>query len=329
MVVGHSKGHTDGRDGRAQLRHAEPRGLPQGPPARATAKFGMPIVTPGTPGGLGLGGEERGQSIAIAQSIMEMSRLPVPIVTIVTGEGGSGGALALAVGDRVLMLENSYYSVISPEVLDDPLQGRGAGPRAAEALRLTAPHLLRLGVMDGVVPEPAGAHANPAEAASNLKAAVVANLQELLGVPPEELLERRYERFRAFGMPGRQVVLAPPGGEPMTEENTAPDKELIRSVWEEARDLVKRLEGTTVQKSRSRPASTRSRSSEVRLHRSRCRRRPVLLRLPPRRCWRRRGRRSTRRARPRARDRGAARRHLLPSIAAGLAAVRRGGRRRR
>jgi acetyl-CoA carboxylase carboxyl transferase subunit beta len=182
---------------------------------RHAAKFRMPIVTlVDTPGAYpGLGGEERGQSIAIAQSIMEMSRLPVPIVTIVTGEGGSGGALALAVGDRVLMLENSYYSVISPEGCSTILfKDAAQAPRAAEALRLTAPHLLRLGVMDGVVPEPAGgAHQNPTEAAANLKAAIVANLQELLGVPSEELLERRYERFRAFGMPGRQTVLDPSG----------------------------------------------------------------------------------------------------------------------
>ena len=208
------EGPHHGRDGRAQLRHAEPRGLPQGPPAHAPRGEVRDADRHARrhAGRLpGLGGEERGQSIAIAQSIMEMSRLPVPIVTIVTGEGGSGGALALAVGDRVLMLENSYYSVISPRGARRSSSRTRRRPRAAEALRLTAPHL-RLGVMDGVVPEPAGgAHANPAEAASNLKAAVVANLQELLGVPPEELLERRYERFRAFGMPGRQVVLAPPG----------------------------------------------------------------------------------------------------------------------
>ncbi len=218
MVVGHSKGHTTGEMVERNFGMPNPEGYRKGLRLmRHAAKFGMPIVTlVDTPGAYpGLGGEERGQSIAIAQSIMEMSRLRVPIVTVVTGEGGSGGALALAVGDRVLMLENSYYSVISPEGCSTILfKDAAQAPRAAEALRLTAPHLLRLGVMDGVVPEPAGgAHTNPAEAAANLKAAVVANLQELLGVPPEELLERRYERFRAFGMPGRQVVLAPPGGE--------------------------------------------------------------------------------------------------------------------
>jgi acetyl-CoA carboxylase carboxyl transferase subunit beta len=216
MVIGHSKGHTTGEMVERNFGMPNPEGYRKGLRLmRHAAKFRMPIVTlVDTPGAYpGLGGEERGQSIAIAQSIMEMSRLPVPIVTIVTGEGGSGGALALAVGDRVLMLENSYYSVISPEGCSTILfKDAAQAPRAAEALRLTAPHLLRLGVMDGVVPEPAGgAHQNPTEAAANLKAAIVANLQELLGVPSEELLERRYERFRAFGMPGRQTVLDPSG----------------------------------------------------------------------------------------------------------------------
>jgi acetyl-CoA carboxylase carboxyl transferase alpha subunit len=214
MVIGHSKGHTTSEMVERNFGMPNPEGYRKGLRLmRHAAKFGMPIVTlVDTPGAYpGLGGEERGQSIAIAQSIMEMSRLPVPIVTIVTGEGGSGGALALAVGDRVLMMENSYYSVISPEGCSTILfKDAAQAPRAAEALRLTAPHLLRLGVMDGVVPEPpGGAHENAIEAAANLKAAIVANLQELLGVPSEQLLERRYERFRAFGVPGRQTVLDP------------------------------------------------------------------------------------------------------------------------
>jgi acyl-CoA carboxylase subunit beta len=216
MVIGHSKGHTTSEMVERNFGMPNPEGYRKGLRLmRHAAKFGMPIVTlVDTPGAYpGLGGEERGQSVAIAQSIMEMSRLPVPIVTVVTGEGGSGGALALAVGDRVLMLENSYYSVISPEGCSTILfKDAAQAPRAAEALRLTAPHLLRLGVMDAIVPEPTGgAHQNPIEASANLKAAIVANLQELLGVSAGELLERRYERFRAFGMPGRQPVLDPPG----------------------------------------------------------------------------------------------------------------------
>jgi acetyl-CoA carboxylase alpha subunit len=139
-----------------------------------------------------------------------MSRLPVPVVVVVTGEGGSGGALALGVGDRVLMLENAYYSVISPEGCSTILfKDATQAPRAAQALRVTAPDLLRLGIMDAVVPEPeGGAHLDPRAAAENLKTALVLSLRELLGTPPEELLARRYARFRAFGTPGVQPVLA-------------------------------------------------------------------------------------------------------------------------
>jgi len=177
------------------------------------AKFGMPIVTlVDTPGAYpGIGAEERGQSAAIAESIMRMSRLPVPIVTIVTGEGGSGGALALAVGDRVLMLENAYYSVISPEGASTILfKDAAAAPRAAAALKLTARDLLRLGVMDAVVPEPpGGAHEDPAATAANVKKAIVASLRDLIPLSREELLANRYERFRRFGRPGVQPVLSP------------------------------------------------------------------------------------------------------------------------
>ena len=189
------------RKGMRLMRHAE--------------KFGMPVITfVDTPGAYpGLGAEERGQSIAIAESIMKMSRLPVPLVTIVTGEGGSGGALALAVADRVLMMENSYYSVISPEGCSTILfKDAAQAPRAAEVLRLTGADLLRLGIMDAVVPEPeGGAHTDPPAAAANLKAAIVASLNDLLGVPTDELLERRYDRFRKFGTPGRQPTLPPLG----------------------------------------------------------------------------------------------------------------------
>src|SRR5437762_13678856 len=153
----------------------------------------MPIITLVDTAGAypGIGAEERGQSNAIAENIMEMSRLPVPIVVTVTGEGGSGGALALGVGDRVMMLQNSYYSVISPEGCATILfKDAASAPRAAAALRITAPDLLRLGVMDAVVPEPEdGAHTDPAAAGANLKAALVWSLRELLPLGPEELLE--------------------------------------------------------------------------------------------------------------------------------------------
>jgi acetyl-CoA carboxylase carboxyl transferase subunit beta len=159
----------------------------------------------------GLGAEERGQSNAIAESIMLMSRLPVPCVTVVTGEGGSGGALALAAADRVLMLENSYYSVISPEGCATILfKDAAAAPRAAAALRITGPDLLGLGIMDAVIPEPeGGAHTDHQATAANVRTALVSSLSELLELDPKDLLEKRYERFRKFGAPGRQPTLPP------------------------------------------------------------------------------------------------------------------------
>jgi acetyl-CoA carboxylase carboxyl transferase subunit beta len=216
VVVGHQKGHTTGEMMERNFGMPNPEGYRKALRLmQHAAKFRMPIVTlVDTPGAYpGLGGEERGQSIAIARSIMEMSRLAVPIVVIVTGEGGSGGALALAVGDRVLAMENSYYSVISPEGCSTILfKDAAQAPRAAEALRLTAPDLVRLGIMDAAIPEPeGGAHTDPAAAAANLKTAVVSNLRDLLGLSPEELLRGRYDRFRAFGTPGRQAVLTTTG----------------------------------------------------------------------------------------------------------------------
>ncbi|HEY7792545.1 MAG TPA: acetyl-CoA carboxylase carboxyltransferase subunit alpha [Gaiellaceae bacterium] len=215
MVVGHQKGHTTGELMERNFGMPNPEGYRKGLRLmNLAAKFGMPIVTlVDTPGAYpGIGAEERGQSIAIARSIMEMSRLPVPIVTIVTGEGGSGGALALAAGDRVLMLENSYYSVISPEGCSTILfKDAAQAPRAAAALRITAADLLRLGIMDAIVPEPdGGAHTEPPVAAANLKRALVDCFRELLPLAPEELLARRYDRFRRFGTPGRQPVLPAP-----------------------------------------------------------------------------------------------------------------------
>jgi acyl-CoA carboxylase subunit beta len=219
VVVGHQKGHTTSEMMARNFGMPQPEGYRKALRLMQHAgKFGTPIVTLVDTAGAypGIGAEERGQSVAIARSIMEMSRLPVPIVTVVTGEGGSGGALALAVGDRVLMMENAYYSVISPEGCSTILfKDAAQAPRAAEALRITAPDLVRLRIMDAVVPEPeGGAHTDPVAAAANLKAAIVSSLRELLGVRPDELLGRRYDRFRAFGTPGLQPVL------PATGEST-------------------------------------------------------------------------------------------------------------
>jgi acetyl-CoA carboxylase carboxyl transferase alpha subunit/acetyl-CoA carboxylase carboxyl transferase beta subunit len=212
MVVGHQKGHTTQEMMERNFGMPNPEGYRKGLRLmRYAAKFGFPIVTlVDTPGAYpGLGAEERGQSIAIAESIMAMSRFRVPIVVVVTGEGGSGGALALAVGDRVLMMENSYYSVISPEGCSTILfKDAAQAPRAAAALRMTAPDLLGLKIMDAIVPEPeGGAHEDHLAAARNLKTAIVTSLRDLVDVDPETLVERRYERFRMFGTPDVQPVL--------------------------------------------------------------------------------------------------------------------------
>lgn len=166
-------------------------------------RLGLPLLTfIDTPGAYpGIAAEERNQSEAIARNLLTMARLPIPIVCTVIGEGGSGGALALGVGDRVLMLENAIYSVISPEGCATILfKDAASAPRAAEASRLTAHELLRLGVADQLVAEPAGgAQHDPAAAATALKAALVANLEQLCVSPGAALLASRYERFRAFG----------------------------------------------------------------------------------------------------------------------------------
>ncbi len=214
MVIGHQKGTTTNEMMERNFGMPEPEGYRKGRRLmQYAARFGMPIVTLVDTAGAypGLGAEERGQSNAIAESILEMSRLPVPTVTVVTGEGGSGGALALAMSDRVLMLENSYYSVISPEGCATILfKDAAAAPRAAAALRITAPDLLRLGVMDAAVPEPPdGAHTDHVATAANVKTALVEQLSDLLTLSTDELLKQRYERFRKFGTPGQQPTLPP------------------------------------------------------------------------------------------------------------------------
>jgi len=166
--------------------------------------FRKPIVTMiDTPGAYpGVGAEERGQAEAIARNLKAMAMLRTPIVVVVIGEGGSGGALAIGVGDRILMLEYSVYSVISPEGCAAILwKDGGKGKVAAESLKLTAPDLHRLGVIDEVVQEPpGGAHRDPEAMADNLKKAIDRHLRELEGVSIEELLATRYEKFRKMGL---------------------------------------------------------------------------------------------------------------------------------
>ncbi len=216
MLIGHQKGHSTNELVARNFGMPEPEGYRKALRLmRHAGRLGMPVITlVDTPGAFpGLGAEERGQAVAIAENIMEMARLPVPILTVVTGEGGSGGALALAVGDRVLMLENAYYSVISPEGCSVILwRNAASAPRAAEALRVRAPDLLELRIVDGVVPEPeGGAHTDQVTTAANLKEALVTTLNELMPIDPQTLLAARYQRFRCFGTPAAHAAPAMAG----------------------------------------------------------------------------------------------------------------------
>ncbi|WP_406069898.1 acetyl-CoA carboxylase carboxyltransferase subunit alpha [Micromonospora sp. NBC_01638] len=204
MVIGHQKGHTTAELVARNFGMASPAGHRKALRLmRLAARLGLPVVTlVDTPGAdPGVSAEEQGQAAAIAENILTLTVLPTPVLAVITGEGGSGGALALAVADRVLMLENAVYSVISPEGCAAILwPDRSAAPQAARALRLTAPDLCRLGVVDEVVPEPAtAAHDDPAETAHRLRAALLSNLLPLLDVPPAMLVRLRRQRFRRFG----------------------------------------------------------------------------------------------------------------------------------
>jgi len=170
---------------------------------RLAEKFGMPVISLiDTPGAYpGVGSEERHISEAIAVNLREMMKLRVPTIAAVIGEGGSGGALGIGVADRVLILENAYYSVISPEACSAILwRDRRHAAEAAEALKLTAQDLLKLGVIDEIVPEPeGGAHRDYDSAAANVGSALRQNLEKLLEHPVEQLLKKRYKKFRALG----------------------------------------------------------------------------------------------------------------------------------
>lgn len=204
MLVGHQKGRGTRESITRNFGMPHPEGYRKALRLMEYAgRFGLPLVTIiDTPGAYpGLQAEERNQSEAIARNLMVMARLRTPIVSTIIGEGGSGGALAIGVGNRVLMLENAIYSVISPEGCATILfKDATAAPRAAEASRLTAGELMKLGVADEVVPEPdGGAHTDPDAAAAALREALVRNLDELSALSPEELVDQRYARFRAFG----------------------------------------------------------------------------------------------------------------------------------
>ncbi len=205
MVIGHQKG----RGPRENIIHNYGSAHPEGyrkaqDKIKLAEKFGLPVVSfIDTPGAYpGVGSEDRGIAMSIAVMLQEMSCTRVPIICVVIGEGGSGGALGIGVGDRLLMLENAYYSVILPEgcsaiLWRDPKKS----DRAAEALKLTAQDLLRLDIIDEIVPEPlGGAHRDYKQAANNLKEVVLKHLAELKRLDVDELLERRYNKLRSIGV---------------------------------------------------------------------------------------------------------------------------------
>jgi acetyl-CoA carboxylase carboxyl transferase subunit alpha len=204
MVIGHQKG----RDAKENLKRNFGMPHPEGyrkalRQMQLAAKFGVPVITLiDTMGAFpGLGAEERGQSEALARNILEMSALPVPIISVVIGEGGSGGALALGVADRLLMLENSVYSVITPEGCAAILwKDASQRARAAEALKLTAADLQRLKVADEIIPEAMGAaHLDPDATGEALRTALIRQLAELRKIRPERLIRRRAEKYAAIG----------------------------------------------------------------------------------------------------------------------------------
>ena len=204
VIIGHEKG----RDTKAKVRRNFGMPRPEGYRKalrlmKLAERFSLPLLTfIDTPGAYpGIGAEERGQSEAIARNLMEMAELRVPIVCTVIGEGGSGGALAIGVGDRTLMLEYSTYSVISPEGCASILwKSADKAKEAAEQMGITAKRLSALGLVDKVVREPiGGAHRNPTQMATRLKAVLLNELDALADIPVDALLERRYQRLRSYG----------------------------------------------------------------------------------------------------------------------------------
>lgn len=204
MLLGHQKGRDTKEKQECTFGMAHPEGYRKAQRMMAQAeKLHMPVVTiVDTPGAfLGYEDEQRGVAQAIAESLLQMSQLRTPILTVVIGEGGSGGALGLSVADRILMLENAIYTVASPEAAASILWRDSAyGPSAAEAMKITAPELLKMGLIEGIVSEPlGGANRDHRAAAENLKTAILTNLEELRPIAIDDLLAQRYHRFRTIG----------------------------------------------------------------------------------------------------------------------------------
>jgi acetyl-CoA carboxylase carboxyl transferase subunit alpha len=205
MIVGHQKGRTYKERSACYFGCAHPEGYRKAmAKMKLAAKYGVPIICfIDTPGAYpGIGAEERGQAWVIAENMYEMSRLNTPIVCIVIGEGGSGGALGIGVGDRVSILQFAYYSVISPEGCAGILwKSHEFAPLAAQALRFTSVDLKRLGVVDDVIEEPlGGAHRDHHQTAGRVKMYLLKTLRELTAQPVEKLIDDRYEKFRRMGV---------------------------------------------------------------------------------------------------------------------------------
>ena len=205
MVVGHQKGKTTKERIACYHGCAHPEGYRKAlGKMKLAAKYSLPVICfIDTPGAYpGIGAEERGQAQVIAQNMFEMSRLPTPIICIVIGEGGSGGALGIGVGDKVSMLEHAYYSVISPEGCAGILwKSHTFAEQAAAALKMTSKHLLELGVVDDVIEEPlGGAHRDHHQMAARMKMYLVKCLKELVGQKPDVLVDKRYNKFRQMGV---------------------------------------------------------------------------------------------------------------------------------
>jgi acetyl-CoA carboxylase carboxyl transferase subunit alpha len=211
MIIGHQKGHDTKQNIKHNFGLAHPEGYRKALRLmRIADKFGLPIVCfIDTPGAYpGIASEERHIAEAIAVNLREMFTFSVPIVAVVLGEGGSGGALGIGVADRVLIMENAYYSVISPEGCAAILwKDQSHAPKAAAALKMTAPDLLKLKLVDEVIPEPAGgAHHAWEDAAASVKHAVLRHIAELKKLDEFELKEKRYAKFRAFGEVAEEVA---------------------------------------------------------------------------------------------------------------------------
>ena len=203
-VIGHQKGRDTSENVKRNFGCAHPEGYRKAIRImRLAEKFGLPVlIFIDTPGAYpGIGAEERGQAQAIAENLRDMTGLKTPIVATVIGEGGSGGALGVGVADYIIILQNAYYSVISPEGCASILwRSATKAPEAAEALKLTGEHLIKFGIVDEIIPEPlGGAHNDPESVAALLKESILKQLKRLKGLSIQELTDKRYEKFRAIG----------------------------------------------------------------------------------------------------------------------------------